>query len=306
MAHRVQSLVLSRGTRWIVGVLAMEVIMHRISIAFALAVFGATPLLAQAAPDLSVTAARPAADAAALALQLANPVAALISVPLQMNFDGDIGPLVNGERRGERITLNIQPVVPIRLNSDWNMISRTILPVVWQNNIVPGASSQFGLSDTVQSLFFSPAVPKGAIWGVGPVFLVPTGTDPLLSGGKWGAGPTGVVLKQLGSWTVGALANHIWSFGGNSARNDISSSFANPFISNAMKSGFTYAAVADISYDWKSDRWTVPVSVTASQVTKIGGQLVSIGGGLRYYVVSNENAPHGFAGRFSVTLLFPK
>lgn len=306
MAHRAQSVMHDDAMHPKVQFLAMEVIMRRISIAMAVTVFGATPLLAQAALDPSITAAKPADDAAALALQLANPVAALISVPLQFNFDGDIGPLVGDERQGERITLNVQPVVPIRLNSEWNMISRTILPIVWQNNIVPGAGSQFGLSDTVQSLFFSPAVPKGAIWGVGPVFLVPTGTDPLLSGGKWGAGPTGVVLKQLGSWTVGALANHIWSFAGNSARNDISTSFANPFISNAMKSGFTYAAVADITYDWKSDRWTVPVSITASQVTKIGGQLVSIGGGLRYYLVSNENAPHGFAGRFSVTLLFPK
>jgi hypothetical protein len=284
----------------------MEAIMQRIAITVIAAMLMSSPLLAQAAADPSITAAKPADDAAALALKLANPIAALISVPLQTNFDGDIGPRVNGERQGERITLNIQPVIPISLNSDWSMISRTILPVVWQNNIVPGAGSQFGLGDTVQSLFFSPAVPKGAIWGVGPVLLVPTGTDPLLSGGKWGGGPTGVVLKQLGTVTVGGLANHIWSFAGNSARNDISTTFVNPFISNALKSGFTYGLSADITYDWKGDRWTMPVSLTASQVTKIGGQLVSIGGGLRYYVVSNDYAPHGFAGRFAVTLLFPK
>lgn len=260
-------------------------------------------------PNPAVTAAndaKPADDAADLALKLANPVAALISVPLQFNFDGDIGPLNGGERSGERITLNVQPVVPIRLNNEWNVISRTILPLVWQNNIAPGSGSQFGLGDTVQSLFFSPAVPRGAIWGVGPVLLVPTGTDPLLSGGKWGGGPTGVILKQFGTITVGALANHIWSFAGNSARNDISTSFANPFISNALKSGFTYGLLADITYDWKSGNWTMPVSFTASQVTKVGGQLVSIGGGIRYYLVSNDFAPHGFAGRFSVTLLFPK
>jgi hypothetical protein len=280
--------------------------MRRISCALVLAAVGATPLLAQTTTDPSIAAARPADDAAALALKLANPVAALISVPLQFNFDGDIGPEVNGERRGERITLNVQPVIPIRLNSDWNMISRTILPVVWQNNIIPGSGSQFGLGDTVQSLFFSPAVPKGAIWGVGPVLLVPTGTDPLLSGGKWGGGPTGVVLKQMGTVTVGGLANHIWSFAGNSARNDISTTFVNPFISNALKSGFTYGLAADITYDWKSDRWTMPLSFTASQVTKIGGQLVSIGGGLRYYAVTNDYSPHGFAGRFVVSLLFPK
>jgi hypothetical protein len=286
--------------------MVMEGFMQRRWIVMAAAVAVAAPLRAQTAADPVTTAAKPADDAAALALKLANPVAALISVPLQTNFDGAIGPLVGDERQGERITLNVQPVVPFRLNSEWNLISRTILPIVWQNNIVPGAGSQFGLGDTVQSLFFSPAIPKGAIWGVGPVLLVPTGTDPLLSTGKWGGGPTGVVLKQIGTVTIGGLANHIWSFAGNSARNDVSTTFVNPFISNALKSGFTYGVLADITYDWKSDRWTVPVSVTASQVTKIGGQMVSIGGGLRYYLVSNENAPHGFAGRFVVTLLFPR
>lgn len=288
------------------NVLTLEANMRRSAITIIAAIFTSSPLLAQAAADPAITAAKPADDAAALALKLANPIAALISVPLQMNFDGDVGPLVGDERQGERVTLNIQPVIPISLNSDWNMISRTILPVIWQNNIIPGSGGQFGLGDTVQSLFFSPAVPKGAIWGVGPVMLVPTGTDPLLSGGKWGGGPTGVVLKQMGTVTVGGLANHIWSFAGNSARNDISTTFVNPFISNALKSGFTYGLAADITYDWKADRWTMPVSITASQVTKIGDQLVSIGGGLRYYVVSNDNAPHGFAGRFTVTLLFPK
>ena len=245
-------------------------------------------------------------SAADLALKLSNPIAALISVPFQTNFDGDIGPKIAGSRAGERITLNVQPVVPIALDAEWNMISRTIVPFVWQNNVAPGAGSQFGLGDTVQSLFFSPSKPGGAIWGVGPVLLVPTGTDDLLSGRKWGAGPTGVILKQMGTVTIGALGNHIWSVAGNSARGDISATFANPFITNAMKSGFTYGVAADITYDWKADRWTMPVSFTASQVTQLGGQLVSIGGGLRYYAIANDASPHGFAGRFAVTLLFPK
>ena len=105
---------------------------------------------------------------------------------------------------------------------------------------------------------------------------------------------------------MGALASRIWSFAGNSARNDISTSFTNPFINNALKSSFTYAAVADITCDWNADRWTMPVTISASQITKICGQPVSIGGGLRYYVVSNEHVPHGFAGRFTAILLFSK
>lgn len=244
----------------------------------------------------------PAADdAAALALKLSNPVSSLISIPFQFNFDGKIGP----RREGDRITLNVQPVIPFKLSPDWNLISRTIVPLVWQKDIAPGTGTQFGLGDTVQSLFISPAQPKGIIWGVGPVLLVPTGTDPLLSGRKWGGGPTAVLLKQSGEWTVGVLANHIWSFAGDNARGDISATFANPFISHSSKSAFTYGAALDVTYDWKGDRWTVPVSVNASQLTKLGGQLVSIGGGLRYYLASNDSAPHGVAGRFVVTLLFP-
>ena len=265
--------------------------------------FGAVLLAIAAAPGAAEAAAE--TDAAALAQKLSNPVASLISVPFQFNFDGNMGPLSGSKRRGERITLNVQPVIPIAVDAEWNMISRTIVPIVWQKDIVPLAGTQFGLSDAVQSLFFSPAVPKGAIWGVGPVLLVPTGTDDLLSGGKWGVGPTGVMLKQMGLWTVGALGNHIWSFAGASKSGDISATFVNPFITKASKSGFTYGVAADITYDWTGDRWTMPVSFTASQITKIGRQLVSVGGGLRYYAVSQDNAPHGFAGRFTLTLLYP-
>jgi hypothetical protein len=280
----------------------------RVLVAVGLALLGA-PALGQAAakPEPVARPEAAAGDASAdVALQLANPVASLISVPIQTNFDGGIGP----DREGGRITANIQPVIPFALGKDWSVVSRTITPVVWQQDIarVNGqpTGTQFGLGDTVQSLFLSPARPRGVIWGVGPVLLVPTGTDPLLSTGKWGAGPTGVVLKQSGPMTYGVLANHIWSFAGNSARNDVSQSFANPFVTHTSKSAFTYGLVADITYDWNRDAWTAPVSLVASQVTRIGGQLVSIGGALRYYVVSNDQAPHGFAGRFTVTLLFPR
>ncbi|PZN97663.1 MAG: hypothetical protein DCF31_00530 [Alphaproteobacteria bacterium] len=258
----------------------------------------ASLLLATAAVAEQAPAAN---DAAALALKLSNPVAALISVPLQFNYDADIGPA----RDGERFTLNIQPVVPFKLSADWNLVSRTILPVISQGSIYPGAGSQTGLGDTVQSVFLTPAKAGGMIWGAGAVVLVPTATDKLLGGGKWGAGPTGVVLKQMGPWTVGGLANHLWSFAGDSGRNDISATFINPFFTHTSKSAFTYGVAADITYDWHSDTVTMPVTVSASQLTKVSGQLVTFGVGLRYYVATTEFSPHGLAGRVSATLLFP-
>lgn len=239
---------------------------------------------------------------AELAKQLANPIASLISVPFQLNIDGKVGP----DREGERVTLNIQPVIPMGLNARWNIISRTILPVVWQSDIFPGAGSQFGLGDTVQSLFFSPAAPKGIIWGAGPVFLVPTGTDRLLGTEKWGTGPTAVALQQKGPITVGVLANHIWSFAGADSRSDVSQTFVNPFVSYITQTKTTFSLVADITHDWKGDATVVPLTGSVSQLVVVGTQPVSIAAAIRYYVASSESSPHGVAGRVSVTLLFPR
>jgi hypothetical protein len=251
--------------------------------------------------------AAPADDTAALALKLANPVAALISLPLQTNFDGDIGPKVAGERQGERITLNIQPVIPIRLNSDWNMISRTILPVIGQTEVAGRGTNQFGLGDVVQSLFFSPTKPSpsGIIWGAGPVLLVPTATDSALGAGKWGAGPTAVVLKIAGPITFGALANHIWSFAGKDSRADVSATFVQPFFAYTTKTATTYSINTETAYDWKNDIWLVPINLGISQLVVLGKQPVSIGGGVRYWVESPAGGPDwGF--RLSLSLLFPK
>jgi len=239
-----------------------------------------------------------------LAKALANPIAAMISVPFQMNWDRNIGPVEDGDR----FTTNIQPVVPISITEDWNLISRTILPVIYQSDIFPGAGSQFGLGDTVQSLFFSPKAPtsSGWIWGVGPVFLLPTGTDDLLSSDKWGAGPTGVALKQQGSWTMGMLANQIWSFAGDDDRSDVSSTFVQPFLTRTWPGGWSVTMTADSTYDWEGSGWTIPIGVFGSKVTTIGKQLVQFGIGPRYYAESPDGGPHGWGVRAVVVLLYPK
>ncbi|CAH1904809.1 conserved hypothetical protein [Candidatus Nitrotoga sp. HW29] len=239
-----------------------------------------------------------------LARKLTNPIASLTSVPFQLNYDSNIGPNNNGDR----YQLNIQPVIPISLNDNWNIISRTILPVASQNGIFSGAGSQSGLGDVVQSVFFSPTQPteSGWIWGAGPVLLLPTATNNLLGANKWGLGPTAVVLKQNGPWTYGALANHIRSVAGDHDRQDISASFLQPFLTYTTKEAVTFALNTESTYNWKSEQYAVPINFVATKVTKFGNQLVSVGGGVRYWAKSTDGGPEGLGVRLLFTLLFPK
>jgi hypothetical protein len=238
-----------------------------------------------------------------LAKQLNNPIASLTLVPFQGNYDTGYGP-----EDGYKAFVNVQPVIPFSLNEDWNLISRTILPVAWQDDIAGESGDQFGLGDITQSLFFSPVKPTagGLIWGVGPVFLIPTATDDLLGGEKWGGGPTGVVLKQSGPWTVGLLANHIWSFAGDDDRNDINSTFLQPFFAYTTPTAWTYSFNTETIYDWDGEEWSVPLNVQVSKVLKFGKQRVSLFAGARYWADSTENGPDGWGLRFGMSLLYPK
>lgn len=267
-------------------------------------------LVAQSAPNQEAGPAAPGHDEdevakkEELAKKLSNPVAALISVPFQANYDANIGP----NEDGEKYYVNVQPVVPFSLDEDWNLISRTILPVVHQEDLAPGAGDESGIGDVTQSLFFSPAKPteSGLIWGAGPAFLIPTASDDELGAEKWGVGPTGVVLKQEGPWTIGALANHIWSVAGDDDRTDVSNTFLQPFVAYTTKEAWTYTLNTESNYDWEDEEWSVPINAQISKVTRIGDQLVSIGGGLRWWADSAPDGPEGLGARFFVTLLYPR
>jgi hypothetical protein len=240
------------------------------------------------------------AEDADLAKQLANPISSLISVPVQGNLDFGLGP-----GGGSKFTMNIQPVIPFGLNDNWNVISRTILPVIDQEGIaLGGANDAFGLGDTVQSFFFSPKS-SDPIWGIGPVFLLPTATDSLLGTEKWGAGPTGVILKQSGPWTYGALANHLWDFAGDDSRASVNATFLQPFVSYITATKTTFTLNAESTYDWQREQWSIPLNAIVSQLVKIGDQPVQFSAGVRYYVEKPDGGPE-WGLRFAVTWLFPK
>ena len=239
-----------------------------------------------------------------LAKKLSNPVASLISVPFQYNYDENIGPNDDGDRH----TLNFQPVMPFDLNEDWNLISRTILPIIDQTNIAPRSGNQTGTGDIVQSLFFSPKEPTASGWilGAGPVFLLPTGSEDELTADRWGVGPTAVALRQSGPWTYGALFNHLADVTGNSERADVSSTFLQPFLTYTTPEAITFALNTEATYDWEGNQGSIPINMQVTKVTNIGEQLVSVGGGLRYWAKSTDTGPEGWGFRLQLVLLYPR
>lgn len=252
---------------------------------------------------LSTHVAR-ADEAAELAKKLANPVAALISVPIQANYDENLG--VHG--KGEKWQTNIQPVIPFTLNENWNVISRTILPVIDQKNIPQPGMDESGIGDVTQSIFFSPKAPtaSGWTWGVGPVLYLDTASDKTLGAQKWGAGPTAVVLKQAGSWTYGALVNHIESFAGDDDRQDISATFLQPFLAYVTSTKTTFSLNTESSYDWKGEDWSVPINIVVAQMLKAGDQIFQVAVGARYWAEAPDSGADDWGLRLQLTFLFPK
>ena len=250
-----------------------------------LAVVAAVPLRAQ-----SAASAAPAGppSAAELAKQLANPIASLVSVPFQSNWEFGVGP-----EEKTRYVMNFQPVMPFSLNKDWNLIARVIVPIVSQPPLVPGAAATFGISDLVTSFFVSPV--KGSlVWGVGPVLLIPTTTDPYLGTERWGAGATAVVLKQVGPWTIGGLANHIWSYGGDADRANVNQTFLQPFFTYGTKTGYSLTLQTEATANWEAasgQRWTVPLNLAVSRVVKLGKRPMSIAVSPGYFVEKPDGGP---------------
>lgn len=257
--------------------------------------------LALIAASIASLLAHPAlADDADLATKIANPVADLISVPFQGNYDCCFGPNDAG-----RYTLNFQPVVPVKLTDDLNLIIRTIVPTIQQNELAPGLGDSFGLGDTTQSFFLAPALKDGWVFGAGPAFLWPTATEnDLGAGGVWGAGPTAVLLRQMHGWTVGVLANQIWSYAGPQDSADYSKAFLQPFLTYTFPDTTAITLNTESTYDWEAREWTVPINLGVSKIFKMGKQPVSLGVMGRYYAAAPEEGPE-WGVRLTATFLFP-
>jgi hypothetical protein len=247
-------------------------------------------------------------NAGAEALQKAtqNPVASLISVPIQNNNNFGISP---GDRTQD--VLNLQPVVPVGISKDWNLIVRWIVPIVYQPLPIPPANPQtgvYGFGDMIPTFFVSPKKPGKLIWGLGPVFQLPTATSNFLGQGKLGIGPSAVALMQPGHWTLGLLFNNIWSVAGSGGRPAVNQFLLQYFINYNLKKGWFLTWQPTLTANWEATnggRWVVPFGGGLGRIMKLGAQPVSITA--QFY--GNGVHPPGASSwtmRLQFSLLFPK
>jgi len=275
----------------------------------------AAPMFAQEAPvavEGTEVATQDTPEAATnseeLRKEAQNPVASLISVPVQNNNNPGINP---GGRTQD--VLNIQPVIPLRVSDNWNLIIRWITPIIYQPLPAPPPLLQIGVSglgDMQPTFLLSPSKPHKIIWGVGPIFQLPTATSQYLGQGKLGIGPNVVVLAMPGHFVMGVLVNNIWSVAGSGSRPNINQMLLQYFVNYNMKKGWYLTTQPIITANWNTPApsgsvWTVPFGGGVGRIMKLGFQPVNIS------VQVYGNAVHvpgasPWSVRASFALLFPK
>jgi hypothetical protein len=237
---------------------------------------------------------------AELAKQSQNPVANMISLPLQFNFNFGLG-----EYDRSQMVINIQPVIPLKLNSKINIINRFILPVISQPDVRSESGSTFGLGNMVYTAFLTPAAPGALIWGVGPAFSIPTGTSPKLGGSDFGLGPSVVALTMPGKWVLGMIANQIWSYRQDS---NLSSFFMQYFINYNLPQGWFVGTSPSISANWKAaegEKWTVPFGLSVGKLARVGKRPIKLQLGV-YFNAVQPTYGADWTLQFQAVLLYPK
>jgi len=255
---------------------------------------------------LSTIPARAAeGDTQALARAAQNPVAAVISLPLQSNTNFNIGPY---ERTNE--VFNVQPVVPISLTDEWNLIVRVIVPFIYQPNPAFKSGGWSGLGDINPTFFLSPAKASKFVWGVGPSFTLPTSSNEFLGSEKWSVGPAAVGLVITGPWVIGALVNHQWSFAGAKDRERVDATVIQPFINYNFPDGWYLTSSPVLTANWNAPpdtgTWTIPIGGGAGKVFRVAGQAMNAQLAAYYNIEKPTEYSSDWQLRAQLTFLFPR
>lgn len=240
-----------------------------------------------------------------LAKTAQNPVADIVTLPLQNNIAFGLGP-------NDRVqyVLNIQPVYPINMTPNINLITRWILPIIYQPDIPSDEGGEFGLGDLNPSFFFSPVSDEELVWGVGVTLTIPTATDAKLGTGKWSIGPTGVIVLSMQQWLLGLLINNIWSYAGNDDRADVNQFLVQPFINYNIPngSGLYLTSSPIITANWegkKGNKWTVPLGAGIGWLLKTAWVPVNISAAAFGFVEKPQGGPEWLL-RLQIQFLFPR
>jgi hypothetical protein len=235
--------------------------------------------------------------------KLANPLAALASLKLTLDMEYHIGPDLDGHRS----TWTLQPTIPLHLGDQWNLISRSALPVIYQEDVAPGAGSQFGIGDLTEALYLAAVQPgkRGWIVGVGPVARIPTGQDDLLTMGKWAVGPSAAAVKQYEDFTVGVILSQFWSVGGSEKRADISLGTVEPFVTYRAEGLWNLSLHVPFSRDFNAKQWIIPATLTIEKLVSFQRYPITLSFGARYWADGPDSAPHDLGFQFSLTFVFP-
>lgn len=238
-----------------------------------------------------------------LAQAAQNPIGDLISVPFQNNTNFGFGPYDRTQN-----VLNIQPVLPIGLGENWNLITRTIFPVITQPDFFSESGSTTALGDVNFTAFFSPSKPGKLIWGVGPAIVLPTATDQSVGSGKWSAGPSVVGLTIQGPWVAGLLVSNVWSFAGQSDRADVNFFLAQYFVNYNMDHGWYLVSAPIITSNWEAssgNQWVVPFGGGFGKIFRIGKQPINFNTQAFYNAVKPDFGPD-WQWRVQLQFMFPK
>lgn len=238
-----------------------------------------------------------------LAKKTSNPLADLTTLPLLYNWDGRIGAGEDGTSN----YLRLEPVVPLHITPEWNVITRLFMPMIEQASVTPTSGTDYGLAGVNLSFFASPTGPvsRGISVGLGPVVGFPA-SNSALGSEKWSLGPTAALIWQPdGPWTVGLLTRQLWSVGGDPHQSDINELYLQPILSYTTKDAWTLGINSEAFYYWTSNEASVPINLSLTKLFRLGGAAISLGPGVRYWVENTDTGAHGWGARFTANVVFP-